>query len=325
MFCRNCGTPVAEGGKFCLNCGNPVLAVESLASPPPGEPERKKKGGAAFFSSPAGIALIVVLSALVIAGIVIGVFFILRGGPDNTVDAETVEVWDEYESILENNSENVPQITMDQTALVKTQEDLKKTQERVAALEKVLKETGGTQERRTRSTNRRSNNARDIKADQMAAALAAYNLYIQKMNELFTTLVGANLLDQTVVTRLNQILAELQKLGAGVKVLSNKFLANNDRVVTIKIDPPILKMAAVAAPELQKSVDGAVAAEQQRLEAERQAAEASAAAAAAEAERQRQAEAERQAATRTVWGPIVSNPCGDTSCQICYGWITVQD
>ena len=29
MFCKNCGTQIAEGGKFCPKCGTPVGGVDS--------------------------------------------------------------------------------------------------------------------------------------------------------------------------------------------------------------------------------------------------------------------------------------------------------
>lgn len=324
MICDKCGTPVADGSKFCSNCGWVLPAeVPVPAYTPAGEPEEKKKKGGGFLSSPAGIALVVILAIAVIAGITFGIIFLVKGNANNTVDAETVKVWDEYESILEEDSESVPQITMDQNALTQTQADLKKTQDRVAALEKVLKETGGTNTRKTGTG--RANNTRDIKADQMAAALAAYNAYVQKMNELFGTLIGANLLDQNIVNKLNQILAELQKLGASVKVLSNKFLADNTKVVTIKIDPPILKMAEVASPKIQENVTAAQNAEKARLDAEKAAADQAAAAAAAEAERQRQEQEANRVTGRWERVARTSNPCGDPSCDICYESVWVEN
>lgn len=288
---------VAGGSKFCLECGAQLPAAASQASPPPlvsssqGEEERKKKAGG-FFSSPAGIAFVVILGLAVIAGITLGIIFLVRGNDNNNVDAETVRVWDEYDSILTEDSADIAQINMDPNALAQTQADLKKTQDRVTALEKVLKDNAGTSERRQGAV-RRANNARDIKVDQMAAALAAYNLYIQKMNQLFGTLIGANLLDPNVVNTLNAILRELQGLATDVKTLTNRFLADNNRVNVVRFDPGILKMAAVFAPEVEKSIAGAQEAERQRLEAEQAA--ANQAAAAAQAAQQQQQEASRQA------------------------------
>jgi len=289
MFCNNCGASVAEGSKFCLECGAQLQAAAGLASPPPlasssqNEEERRKKGGG-FFASPAGIALVVILGLALIAGVTLGIIFLVRGNDNNTVDAETVRVWDEYDSILTEDSTDIAQINMDPNALAQTQADLKKTQERVTALEKVLKDNAGTTARRQGVV--RANNARDIKVDQMAAALAAYNLYIQKMNQLFGTLIGANLLDPNVVNTLNAILRELQGLATDVRTLTNRFLADNNRITVVKFDPPILKMAAVFAPEVEKSIAAAQGAEQQRLAAEQAAAEQAAAAAQQAAQQQ---------------------------------------
>jgi hypothetical protein len=322
MQCERCGTSVADGSKFCSNCGWVMPAEVPIGVVPPASESEKKKKGGGFLSSPAGIALVVILAVAVIAGITFGIIFLVKGNANNTVDAETVKVWDEYESMLADDSKAVPQITMDQTALAQTQADLKKTQDRVTALEKVLKETGGTSARRT--GNQRSNNARDLKADQMAAALAAYNQFVQKMNELFGTLVGANLMDQNIVNKLNQILAELQKLGGNVTVLSKKFLADNTKVVTVKFDYPILKMAEVAAPKIQENVTAAQNAEKARLDAEKAAADQAAAAAAAEAERKRQQQA-TQVSGHWERVPRVANPCGDPSCDICYTSVWVEN
>jgi hypothetical protein len=284
MFCNNCGASAEEGSKFCKNCGSPFPLAPIVASPPGDERESRKKGGG-FFSSPAGIALVVIIAIAVLAGVTFGIILLARGNGDNTVDADTVKVWDEYETMLNDNSTNLPKITTDQASLTQAQADLKKTQDRVTALEKALKETGGTEARR--NTGKKSTSTRDIKADQMAAALAAYNIYVQKMNELFGTLIGANLLDANVVNKLNQILAELQKLGADVEVLSNKFLADNKNVTTTQVDFPILGVAKTFQADIQNNVTAAQQAEQQRLAAEQAAADQ--AAAAAEAARQKQA------------------------------------
>ena len=216
----------------------------------------------------------------------LGIIYLLKAGAGDEVDAATVKVWDEYEDILEEDSAHAPQVTVDHSALVKSQEDLKKEQERVVALERVLKETGGSKNRRTNSG--KSTSKQDIKADQMAAALAAYNKYVQKMIELFTALDGANLLDPNAIVNLNKIIADLQKLGTQVIALSNTFLANNPKVVTAKIDPPIIRYSNTVVTELQNSVKAANAAEQQRLAGEKAAADKAAADAAAQQAAQQQ-------------------------------------
>jgi hypothetical protein len=262
VFCNECGKPVPDGSKFCLSCGTPLPAVETAAPPPvvaaptsPNEPKPEKKGGGGFFSSPAGIVLVVILAVAVIGGITLGAVFLVKGSSSNAVDAETMKAWDEYEALLSESSADLPRITTDQAGLQKAQADLKKAQEKVTALEKVVKETAGTQAYRT--SRKKPTNTRDIKAEQMAGALAAYNLYVQKMNELFTTLIGANLADQNVVNELNTILSELQKLGNAVKTLSNQFLANNPKATTTKIDQPILTVASAFETEIQKNVTAA--------------------------------------------------------------------
>lgn len=291
MFCAKCGSSNAEGSKFCKECGQTFPAAAAVpAVPAPNEQESNKKKGGGFLTSGAGIALVVILGLILIAGVTFGIIFLVKGDSNNTVDAETVKVWDEYDSIATNDSTNFSTIKLDSASLTKAQEDLKKSQEKVVALEKTLKETGGTTARRQGATN---TNTRDIKADQMAATLAAYNAYVTKMNELFKTLVGANLLDPNVVNTLNNILAELQTLSTKVKTASNDFLANNTKVVTGTFNPTILATPKTIATEVQNNVNAAQTAEQQRLANEKAAADQAAAATEAEAARR---EAERVAA-----------------------------
>ena len=35
MYCRNCGTALADDAKFCLNCGTPTAPVSQAAPQPP--------------------------------------------------------------------------------------------------------------------------------------------------------------------------------------------------------------------------------------------------------------------------------------------------
>jgi len=280
MFCRECGETISDNNKFCENCGTPVNSIPVQTEASAKESGQKKRG---FFYSPAGIVIAAAVALAVIAGVTLGIFYLLKAGAGDEVDAATVKVWDEYEDMLEEDSAHAPQVTVDHSALVKSQEELKKEQERVAALERVLKETGGSKDRRTNSG--KSTSKQDIKADQMAAALAAYNKYVQKMIELFTALDGANLLDSNAIVNLNKIIADLQKLGTQVIALSNTFLANNPKVVTTKIDPPIIRYSNTVVTELQNSVK---AAEQQRLADEKAAADKAAADAAAQQAAQQQ-------------------------------------
>lgn len=314
--CPNCGAQVMQA-KFCSECGAilpaevPINYQAAFAPVPQQEQQKKEKKG--FFYSPGGIALVAIIGVAVLAGIAFGIILLVRN-PNSKVDAETVKVWDEYESMLEDESGSLPKITMDQNALTQAQADLKKSQEKAAALEKVLKETGGTQARKTGKSGR---SKRDVKADELAASLAAYKLYVQKMNELFTTLIGANLLDPNVVNKLNQILAELQKLGANVKVTANKFLDNNTEVVTVKIDLPLFKIAETWTADVQANVTAAQQAEQQRLATEQAAAEQAAQQAAAAAAAQQAAEeAAQQAAEEEEYLDASRCPNGDPYCPI---------
>jgi hypothetical protein len=336
MFCAKCGAAAKEGSKFCLNCGSP-LSAESSAPPTYTPPvvtqqadleERGRKKGGGFFSSGAGIALVIILGVAVLAGITFGIIFLVKGDANNQVDAATVDVWEEYESILEDNSTDLAQINMDPNALTKDQEELKKAQERVAALEKVLAKTGGTEERRNNNNNNNDNiqadNTRDIKAAQMAAALAAYNEYVKKMDEFLGALIGAIVNNQLFVTEvvnnLNAMLADLQKLATEVTNLSNKFLKDNEQVTVAKFNPPVLLFAKDITPQVEQKTAEAQAAEAARIEAERVAAEQAAAAEAArqaaEAEAARQRAEEESTQTTDTTDTTDDWTCGDPNCPI---------
>jgi hypothetical protein len=100
--CANCGSEVAEGKKFCANCGSAVAgptpphaqAPVPPVPPPPqatgappvvpgGAPERapRKKG-----RSTAWTALAIVLGLLVLAGVIVGMVFVVKAVfPDKPV------------------------------------------------------------------------------------------------------------------------------------------------------------------------------------------------------------------------------------------------
>ncbi|MBM3303410.1 MAG: lipocalin family protein, partial [Deltaproteobacteria bacterium] len=210
---------------------------------------------------PAGIVIASAVALAVLAGTGLGIFFMLRAGAGNEVDAATVKVWDEYESMLDENSANAPQVTVDRSALAKSQEDLKKEQEQVTALEAVLAKTAGSKARRSRSG--KSTSKQDVKADQMAAVLKAHKEYVEKLQELFTALDGANLLDPNVVANINKIIADLGKLGDKVKTLAKDFLKDNDKVASVRFDPSFLDFSSEAAADLQKNVTDAKSSGQQ--------------------------------------------------------------
>lgn len=299
MFCNECGESVPEGSRFCLECGARLPAASTVTPPfavaappaPVAEQPGKKDGG--FFSSPAGIVLVVIIGVAVVAGITLGIIFALKGGSSDSADAETVKAWNEYESLADQDGTNLTTITYDAAGLAKSQEDVKKSQAKLAELQKVLEENAGTEARR--AGNASGNNARDAKVDQMVAILTAYNTYLTKLDELFGTLKIANLLDPNTVNTLNAQLDGLKTIANKVKSLAEKFLADNNQVATETFEPSILDRPASLATEIQKNVQAAQAAEQQRLATEKAAADQAAAAAAAAAAAQQQEEAQRSA------------------------------
>jgi zinc-ribbon domain len=316
-FCPECGnrfpggegvekTPAQGGGTVIVpppGAGSappprmqepPPPVVVAQAAPPfqaaasqgsAGDDSVKKKGAAAFFSSPAGILLIVLVGLLVIAGAVVGIVLGVRGG-GSEVDAATMDVWDEYETLLEDDGETLEQINMDPNALTAQQNALKEAQERTEALEEVLAETGGSEAYRA-NPRVTPDNTRDLKAAQLAAALAAYNEYVQKLGEFYGALIAAvtgnQLLNADVVNNLNAILADVQDLAAGVKKLTGKFMEGNAQVVADDFDPYILEVSKALASSVQQGVDATQAAEAQRIADEKAAAEKAAAEAAAAA------------------------------------------
>lgn len=91
VFCNECGTQIAEESKFCLSCGSPVQKVSPPTVPPvpnvpiptvptPNEPKR------GFFATAPGVALVVMIAVLLIAGIVTGSVLLLRDNKKETVE-----------------------------------------------------------------------------------------------------------------------------------------------------------------------------------------------------------------------------------------------
>lgn len=342
MFCDKCGEQIGDDSAFCKKCGAKMVDDDISATAPPGEATQvttpmsvmappveaiqqptppgetgQKQGVGGFFSSPAGIALVIIIGIAVVAGITLGIIFAVKGGGggggDEAVSAATVEVWDDYEKLLEKNSEAFPQITTDPAYLANTVKEIEKTLEDIEEIEEDLEKVSGT-------------GAGGVKAGQLAKALDAYRAYVEKMSELFTALSGANLLDQNTVDKLQDMIAELDKLGDKANELSNDFLADNDQVVAKKVDAPVLGFAAIANRELQKAVASAQEAEKARLAAEKAAAEA----AAAEAQKKAAEEAAKQKEQQAE-GTIVCPNCHGTTqtpggtCGVCSrGWVTRQ-
>jgi zinc-ribbon domain len=339
MFCNNCGASADEGSKFCLKCGNPLPgagiaagarpttvmpAVEAVqVQPAPQDSEKKKKGAGAFFTSPGGIILIVALALLVVGGLAVGIVFAVSGGGDSKVDAATMDAWTEYQSILENDGKELAQIKVDPTALTANQEALKKSQEKLAALQKDLARTGGTDDWRA-NPGRNPVTTRDIKAAQLDAAMGAYNDYVQKMNEFLGSLIAAvngnQLINPDVVNSLNSKLAEVQDLASKAKNLAGKFVKGNDQLAASDIDLAVFKASTGIASAVTNSVTAAQAAEQQRLAGEKAAADQAAAAAAAQAAQQ-QKQQQAQYVTCPLCGGAGTIEGGDGryTCPFCGG------
>ena len=255
MFCSKCGADLPDESEFCLKCGTPLAAGKPQAAPAREEEDKKDRTGG-FWHSGAAVALIVILGLALIAGIVFGIIYLTRdsAGSDDEIDDATVEVWEEYYSLLEEDSDNIPDLTLDTASLQKSQEELQKQRERIAALEKVLANTGGSEARRA---GEKSTSTRDIKADQLAASLAAYKAYIKKMEELFAALNGADLSDPNTVDKINQIIADLNRLGLKVMDTAEEFLAGNTQVVVTDFGPPILTFGESASAKLQELIAAA--------------------------------------------------------------------
>ncbi len=301
MFCRNCGSSVNDGSKFCPECGYrfgdpgataPMTVAPAAQAQPPQDADRKKDSGG-FFSSPAGIALVVIIGVAVLGGLVLGGIFIFKAGANDKVDAATMEVWEDYEALLEDDSDEVARITMDTASLNQAQEDLKKSQTKLAALQEIQEEKGGTDGLR-KNPDAKPANTRDIKAEQLAVALEVYKEYVKKMVEYITALnnalAGNQLINPDVVNNLNKILTELQNLAKSVEKANGEFVADNDQVEKTDEGFGVLDVGWDWTKKTEQKVNEAVAAEQARIQSETAAAQQAAAAAEQQAAAQQQQE-----------------------------------
>ncbi|MCG2794471.1 MAG: zinc ribbon domain-containing protein [Actinomycetia bacterium] len=101
MFCHKCGREVDTDDYFCTNCGSPVKKAEEepmepsppqgpTPAAPPGAPAPPERSGAsAFLTSPLGVAAIVTVVLIIIAGIVVGVVVATRDGEKDSMSNET--------------------------------------------------------------------------------------------------------------------------------------------------------------------------------------------------------------------------------------------
>lgn len=80
MYCGKCGRELDGENRFCVFCGAPVDGGENAAPSPEPPPREAGRGRVtAFLSSPGGIALIVGVTLVAIAGIVTGALLAARG------------------------------------------------------------------------------------------------------------------------------------------------------------------------------------------------------------------------------------------------------
>jgi hypothetical protein len=244
MFCDKCGKQVSPDSVFCTHCGASLSGPPSFG-PPAGTHQPRKKSASGFFSSPVAIALAAILAVAVIGGITIGIILAVRGGSDSAFEEELARVWDEYESALEEDGEGFTRLDMDPNALAKARDDLKKAQEKTAALQDVLKALKPPDDKWK------------TKYEQLAGTIKYYERYISRLNELYVTLATGTL--EAQASRINAILRDLEKLASQVKDLANQFLENNDAVAATDFDPGILSFPETVAAELKNIINGEVA------------------------------------------------------------------
>jgi len=96
-FCKGCGKELGEGDKFCKQCGSVQQPVTRPTAPPlPAEPPPAAVAAPAS-TAPAGsrtplYILIGVLSILVLAGVIVGIIFLVQGSSEE----KAIEEADKY-------------------------------------------------------------------------------------------------------------------------------------------------------------------------------------------------------------------------------------
>lgn len=101
-FCRECGNQIGEADKFCKQCGAtqqpgaPPAGQQPLAQPPPVQQTPPAQAAPAAAAAPANrtplYIFIGVLSVLLIAGITVGIVFLVKGSSEE----KAVEEADKY-------------------------------------------------------------------------------------------------------------------------------------------------------------------------------------------------------------------------------------
>jgi hypothetical protein len=350
MNCEKCGNPLEQGSIYCLNCGKVqgeaeappapaqrtmYTAASALPPPPPPPPQATapyppvapaplpvttaaafeapaQAGG--FFSTSAGKVLAVVLALLVVGGLAVGIYFLVKGEEKVTVDESTVKVWEDYADLLEKDGKSLDPITYDAKALRQDQEAIRDSSEEVEDLEKDLKHAEVSQDGKA-------------KADELADALASYGEYLAKLDKVYGDLAAAldagTLKDPKVADALTAQLDEAQELATQTADLNDAFLKNND-AVSGKYDSDVLAVAEDMGPGLRQLIASALDSEKQRLEAEKAAAEQSAAEAAAAqaaaeaAAAQAQAEAEAARTASSNRSQVFYCDSTEGACMFCF-------
>ncbi len=341
MQCEKCGSPLEQGSIYCLNCGKvqgeaeapqapaqrTMYTAPSAPAPPPPPPPQATAPyppvmpaappqavaatagataqGGGFFSTPGGKALAVVLALLVVGGLAVGIFFLVKGEEKSAVDEATVQVWEDYADLMEKDGKSLDPITYDAKALRQDQEAIRDSMDEVESLEKDLKHAEASK-------------GGKAKADELADALASYGEYLAKLDKVYGDLASAldsgTLKDPKVADALTAQLDEAQELATQTGDLNDAFLKNNDEV-SGKYDSDVLAVAEDMGPGLRQLIASALDAEKQRLEAEKASAEQAAAEAQAAAAAAAAAQASRR--KRTPAAAAAAAAASPSHCPVC--------
>lgn len=250
MFCEKCGSPVSEGSGFCPNCGASLAKAQPPASSyappaaPQPTPDRKRTGGGSFFSSPAGIVLIVLLGILIAGGAVTGIIFGVRGCSGTNYEEELANAWDEYEEIVDEADEEIGTIDLNsaklESALEKSQDEIEKIQKKVEALEDLIKKLNPPDDKWKQ------------KNDQFAGSVKYYKRYLEKLDELYATVLSGNV--EAQVTKLENIFVDMIEAAEKSIEFAEGFLDDNTAVTGAVFDPKIFDIPQ----EIADQADGAV-------------------------------------------------------------------
>lgn len=252
MFCRNCGKPVEEGRKFCAYCGAGLAGEQPSAQGPPSAPPAraaKQAGERSFLATPAGIILVAAVAVLVVAGVAVGLFLLLRGGPGTAGGAELAEVWDEYQAIADEADKGQARIDLDPSVLEGKREELEKTRLKVGELQAKLDSAGTPKEA-----------AWKVKYDRLGGSIGYYDDFLRKLGDLYGTLAAGNLAVQ--IDAIEKVLGELADLADKARELADEFVEDNDAIAAgERLDPSVFETPASIASEVEKATGVTVSVE----------------------------------------------------------------